>query len=344
MKRRASTANLGSCATPPSTKKGAFEDTDDTIHLPRPKKTGNRIVDEDNLNQHICLEEMVTTVIRHRHHTMPLYLALQRRLREEAADETTIEGGELFDKAPNLIKSVDEEWVINWLASQSSFTADEIVKARKADPEAPYQLLAFALQLGLHMRLPESCRTKEVLWKVFTERAAMCGQRLNDFKKRAPMDKAGRLCWQKGSYTLVWAEGRLGSIQHCDGEKVDVGDTYSKEYKLEFNWNDWDAQLKKGKFPGIKLHLFFEGSQTGPYALQQWSNKSKEWPAFVKSVADKWTDERQSTLVGAKANDCVAQALQLVKAEQKATSLEKARGKAKELMEKRRKDRTVTFE
>lgn len=196
---------------------------------------------------------MVTTVIRHRHHTMPLHLAHQRRLREEVANETTIEGGELFDKAPNFIKSVDEEWVVNWLASQSSLTADEIVKARKADPEAPYQLLAFALQLGLHMRLPESCRTKAVLWRVFSERAAMCGNRLNDFKKRAPIDKAGRLCWQKGSYTLIWAEGRLGSIQHCGGEKVDVGDTYSKEYKLEFNWNDWDAQL--GQVPRDQIAL-----------------------------------------------------------------------------------------
>lgn len=95
-------------------------------------------------------------------------------------------------------------------------------------------MAAYALQNSMHMKLLECCRTKEILWKVFVERAKFCGNRVSNLRRRSALDATGQLSWAQGANTLQWGKKRLESITHSSGDKVAIGETFSKEYTLEF--------------------------------------------------------------------------------------------------------------
>lgn len=335
----------GSSSTPSPACKRQLSPNAEQISLPKPKKSGSRLADEDQLAVHNCFAELVTTLHLHRHHVMPLYLHLQSRVRaEQAHAKATSVGGDIFERPIATMRSLPEEWLLTWLTSRCSLTAEQVVASKKEDPDSLYQLAQYELQAPAHLRFGDQLRVKEVCWRVLNQRAADCGSRLEKFSKAdKPLLPSGQLNWAQGCYTLGFKGKDLISITHISGATVDCsGEKLTSEYKLEGNWSDMEAQLRRGKFPPIKLSLFFdEKSKVGPHSLVAVHNKSKAWGTLVAKIASEWAEERKKVQVGAADDQVAALELAKVRDQQKAQVLDKAREKAKSLLSARQQKRQI---
>ena len=131
----------------------------------------------------------------------------------------------------------------------------------------------------------------------------------------------------------------LEEVTHINGDIAKIAENYSKEYKFLHNWCEFHARLKKGKLLGILLHLVFE-EDCGPHRGKALTPKDKEWRKQCDDVATRIQEAKQKTQ-GSKIDSDVSTQLQQVKQDIKNYTMEKARNKAKALMNQRRQDRQV---
>lgn len=289
-------------ATPSPGKLGGGQDGA-SIHIPKPRRTGNAIADEDAMSVQGCLEEMVCGLHNKRHHVMPLYLQYQKRLKHEHEEsEQEARGGELFDKAFSNLRAIEEEWLMNWLVTRSknTVTVEKLVKAKKVDMDAIFQLASYALQLPMTIKMPDVLRVKDIAFRAFNSRAHAVGDRLLALGQKPGLFMSnGQIKWALGCYSFTKTENKFVEVVHQNGDRIDISsENISDEYVLEHNWSDWEAQLKRGRFPGLKLNLFFEGTGTGPYRWPQLTNKGKEWGKHCEDIASAWQDERAKLTLG----------------------------------------------
>ena len=111
---------------------------------------------------------------------------------------------------------------------------------------------------------------------------------------------------------------------------------------MEQNWSDYDACLRRGKFPPVHMHLYFSAEQKkGPHREKQVTNKCRQFPKSVEAAELAYTKARADLHAGGVVDTCAAEALEQLKNDQKTSNLEKARSKAKELLQARKEKRVV---
>lgn len=320
-----------------------------SIQIPKPRRTGNQITDEDATPVHICFEEMVSGLHNKRQHVMPMYLQYQKRLKheheEEEEEEGQARGGELFDKAFTTLRVMEEDWFMNWVAGNSNRTlmVNMLIKAKRVDLDSICQLASYALQLPLSIKMPDVMRVKDIAYRAFHARAKAVGGRLAVLRKKQGSFMAnGQIKWALGCYSFVKEGNLFTEVHHYSGDSADISkENLSDEYALENNWPDWEAQLKRGRFPGIKLSLFFEGTDKGPCKWPQVTNKCKDLGMHCERVASAWQDERAKLNLGNQTDMIAKRELANMKAEQNENNLAKAGAQAKSLLNERKKVRTV---
>ena len=317
------------------------------ITLPKPKKTGRSQVDEDALAEHPYFEEMVNVLHRKRHHVMPIYLKLRERVeREEESEAIRSTGGEAFDRPMGTLRQLDEEWLVSWLVHRSRFTSTQILNAKKVDPDAPYQMAAFELQMPFGFRLPDCLRVKEVCWRAFDKRGDICGCRLANVNKDDFFLADGQLNWRHGCYLVERVDGVIKQAKHVsDPTPMVFTDSYGPDYKLDLNWLDCEAQLKKprGRFAGVKLCYYWDDLPgQGPNKVPALTSKDTAFSAACEAVATEWKAEREKVASGAAKNADVSEQLQSMRREQKTNNLAQARQKAASELKKRKLKRHVS--
>lgn len=350
--KNASSPATPAAATPKMGKRGllAMYPGADSIPLPKPKKSGNRIADDDAASVHSCFEDLVSVCNLRREHVMPLWFKLQDRVVADMETEAAqAQGAILFEKPMGALRGMDEEWLLDWIVKRSGMSVTKLMNAKRQDPETVFQLASMELQLSLQFRLGEGLRLKEVCYITFNKRAEDMGGRLKKFVAAAgtsPFCKNGQVDWKFGCYALQFDKQKLVKVTHrSSGAVADVStESFTADWILEHNWSDSDAQLRKGKFPPVKVALFFdEKEKEGPHANPAMKAKSKSWQQLVEECTKQFEEESARLRQGTTTQATVKAELQKVRDEQKKSSMDKAREKAKEMLVERRGKRQVSF-
>lgn len=317
--------------------------------MPKPKKSGNRIADHDASSIHSCFEDLVSVCNMKREHVMPLWFKLQDRVMADMDTEAAqAQGAILFDKPMSSLRSMDEEWLLDWIVKRSGLPVQKLINARRQDPDTVFQLAALELQLPLMFRLGERLRLKEVCYITFNRRGDHMGQRLKNIVASTPkiFHKNGQIDWSHGCYELKFDKLKLTQVLHRgSGMIADVRtESFASDWILEHNWSDADAQLQKGRFPPVKVALLFdEKKKEGPHATPAIKAKSKVWQQLVEECTKELEEESARLRQGTTAQASVKEELKKVRDEQKKSSMDKAREKAKEMLELRWGKRQVSF-
>ena len=264
--------------------------------VPKPRKTGNDLVDSEAEKQRQDFMEIITTLTRHpklvsgtHGHMRKLLLALKQQ-----------EGSPKF--LVDCAKAIPPEWWAAWVVSVSDFTKEDLVSIRHADNEGPLQLGLFATQLSIGLKLDENSRNKDCFWRVCVRLHEQNGLRLPGLKALMDFDiRTGQLDWGRGSYQLVFNEARMSQVTHRATAAVATIPAHvvvSSAFGLKFGWSDYDAQVVCPPLPPFKLHTLFadeSGKPKGPHTTQKFVGTSRAFNSFVEQIFFQWKSEQDAT-------------------------------------------------
>lgn len=235
------------------------------LWLPKPKKTGNEAMDEQQKTTYESSVAIVDEIVRDPSCVQCLWNRLQERKRKALSLGPAFDGSATFSKSyPTLRRLVEEEpeWVALYLASASDLSPEEIVKTTNFDPESLHKLLhsdSGALRLTSDMLL------KSVLWQVFTMCSIACGRKLKDLKTTGRWTDAAGVNFPAMCYTFKFKEGVLDEVVHRS-TSVTVSVAHLRitaDYSLQNPWSDLSAQFVKPPMAATKVCAFFKKSE-GP--------------------------------------------------------------------------------
>ncbi len=126
--------------------------------FPKATSTGNKLQDTDNESKREMAIAVVDALVTDLDHAPGLHAALMKRLRllQESKPSESV-----FKNAASA-KSLDEDFIITWLAQHGDFTVDVVLLAKKHDTETPQQLFMFALVFPPGLRFPADMIYREV--------------------------------------------------------------------------------------------------------------------------------------------------------------------------------------
>ena len=261
--------------------------------LPAVVKSGNESKDEDMEMARDAMMKTINLLWRNPSVCMKNNNWLEKKIASDAAQV----GNDYF-KAITTIGKLDETWAVAWLVSNSPLTLELIEDVSAKDPDSWRQLYMFALVCSLHCKCPESLRNKALCSMTLHARHVLCGRRLS--KLRCPTfvnEENECIDWKHiGVYEPLWHaddEKSLKVLRHKPtGHLGRIPDhvLVSREFKLWYNWDDFEASfvLTPSNF---KCCDFFE-SGSGPFGKVQWAGADKSF----KALADAQNDIHQAAM------------------------------------------------
>lgn len=319
------------------------------LRLPAPKSTGDEVADATNQANFESLQEMVSILLQDNSHVPVLYPQLRKRMNSQAS-KGDLDDAMLFKTTNPSLKSVEADWLLDFIDSHSDMDVSTLVRAQSADTENLVFLASFATQLPPTMKMPKECQIRPVYRKVLDTRAADCGNRLATFKADGNISASGGISFLHGSYQPTFASnGQLTHIKHISGDTVAVDNSgvNKDHYSLQDNWSDWGAAFVRRPMPPIKCHIFFKTGKheeaKGPYKVKQFTASSKDLNSYTAGVHDEWDRKRKASEEGVATKEEAQVALQALAKEKRQALAEKAREKAAEVVAAKRRRRSLDF-
>lgn len=216
------------------------------IRVPRPKKTGNEIVDDQNMALYNTKLELIQALCSDDRHVMPLWNKLLERQKKN--DVLSRAGGDdVFPKEyTTLRKFIDDqaEWVVSWLAEVSKKNPELFVAAQTKDPEALERFVTVEVGLPGSWRIPPDCMRKRVMYGLMNKLSCKFGGRLKVCDEAVlGKDENGDVHWEQILWEMVWKDEALQSITHRPtGDTVDISKLgITNSYTLKEPWSDFSS-------------------------------------------------------------------------------------------------------
>lgn len=194
-----------------------------------------------------------------------------------------------------MLKFLDQEYLAQFLVSNSRVTLPVLEAVSVFDPDSPLQLLSFALGCNVHLKLPECLVDKELMGLTLRRLMEVGGHRLKSVTG-SQLTKGGGvgINWSEiGVYAFEFNENMLApSVLHRPSKEralVPEHCPIHSSFKLTQNWSDNEAVASK-KPSGITLHTLFE-EQVGPHKRKVVTGSSE---ALAEAVA--FAKERQQVV------------------------------------------------
>lgn len=311
--------------------------------LPPPRKTGDELVDCDSTARHDMLKQIVSECLDDDSHVPLLFSTLRKRITAQHQTDG-VESSQRF-KALTTFKSIEQEWLVEWIVSRSDLIVTDLVGARTHDQDAVPILASWMTQLPLMMKLPSDLFIKVVMKRLLDDRDQKCGHRAQTFKSRGGLKPDGSLNLLQMSYRPDFtADGHLTKLTHCSGASIDVSDTMiTSRWVLADNYSDYNSAFKKDPMPLVKAFLFFKQSGIGPCAQQPISSSGKEFKALVMHHYTQWDLARKTATGG---NAAAAEAEKLINDQEKTkrkAQAEVARQKAQANLATKKQRRSIVL-
>ena len=150
---------------------------------PRPT-IGEGVAAQDERFMIRCAQEIVRAMYEDRDYVQPLYDKYLAR-KEARQKGASIQDASCFTKKVTVMRSLEEDWTAQFVLERSDMDLEDLMKAKKADPDAPvvYQLLSLSTQLDISRRMPPEMQLKDVAYKVLTKLSEKSGDSLAEFQK-----------------------------------------------------------------------------------------------------------------------------------------------------------------
>lgn len=271
-------------ATP--TKKVKF-----TEKLPQLEKDSDDIRMEDARNARLGLQTIVDGLWRNPKLCVPAATWLQNRLQAEQKPR----GDGFFSTPPTMLKFLDQEYLAQFLVSNSRVTLPVLEAVSVFDPDSPLQLLSLALGCNVHLKLPECLMDEELMGLTLRRLMEVRGHRLKSVTdSQLTKGGGGGINWSEiGVYAFEFNENMLAtSVLHRPSKEralVPEHCPIHSSFKLTKNWSDYEAVASK-KPSSITLHTLFE-EQVGPHKRKVVTGSSE---ALAEAVA--FAKERQQAV------------------------------------------------
>ena len=312
--------------------------------LPPPRKTGDELIDGDAHTRYDMFKQIVTECIEDDSHVPALFSCLRKRMQAQSQADG-VESSQRF-KVLTTFRSIEAEWLCEWVSSVSDLSVMDLVTARRFDGDAVLFLASFATQIPLRLNMPPECFVKGVLKRLLDSRTALLGRRLSVFKASGGIKSDGSLNLLQLAYRPVFdSDDRLTSLLHCSGKEVAVPEALiSKSWVLVDNYSDWNAHFRKDPMPPVKCHLFYKGSAAaGPYCVPALTASSKVFKDSVRQHHDDWTAARLVE-TGVTANHLAAvELIQKQDCDRRQAGAAVARSKALDSLKVKRQRRSIVL-
>lgn len=313
--------------------------------LPAPARTGDELTDGDAAARHLMLQEMVTILLADDSHTADLYTRLKQRV-DTKVKQADAQHTELF-KTFASFRALDSEWAFSYITKHSDLTASDVIAARMKNEDSTAELMTWVTQLPGNLRMTPACQVKPVFSRICDTRRLAVGDRLHHFKQKGGLAADGSVNWKQcGAYTAKFDNaGRLIELRHISGDSIVCSpNAVTNHFVLIDNYSDWQAAFLLRPMPPVKVHMFFKPSGTGPYKAPAMTNTAKPWIALLEQAESDWQSAKRVAQgdvapAGAEAKQQIREYETRVKKDR----AEKARAKATEVLQAKRRRREISL-
>jgi hypothetical protein len=311
--------------------------------MPSPAKTDNDSMNRELNDLRDMSQTLISEILQDSALARHLFLTMQRFKREQTVATSAVDASERFSKHASL-GTVDEAWLIDFLASKSDMASTDIVESKKQDIKNPQHLLAMATNCSVQAALPACCGIKDVYRRVMDELICKNSNPLAHWKSGGGV-VAGGMNWKCGIFVPTFEDGVLVAILHRPtGDKVVVPLEKSirqGEYLLDENWSNRNAHFEKPPFPKVKLEIFFSKKTplTGPW--KQPSMKPKAFQELCERHHTDWQRVRASTSQANVNTNTTSVELKKVSADKRRVSMDESKAKAMDTMQAKKKLRVI---
>lgn len=278
---------------------------------------------------------------------MPTFNYLQQAKKDILAKHAIAQSAESFSDFSTLA-ALDQSFKIAFITTNSDLNSSDLVGLVRDDMASINDVLQYAVQVPMRMKLPMTLIVHEVMRSFLQERALFLGNRLSAFKANGGI-KGGKLSFNGavGSYKLEFDNTHvLIKVVHRNGDTADVDPklNISKNYNLQDNFDDWSAHLSLPPLPPIKLSSFFEArSRTGPYKVATFHGRHKELARRADELYAEWQAQCKTKASQTKPSEEVTQAIKRQRTEKQRETMSRARASAQEALVARKSERAIAL-
>jgi hypothetical protein len=242
------------------------------------EKTDNSERDEDNRSIYTMRQDIITELMDDStsagvEFTKSCYMKLQARQRKVQTASGSLADQELFTKGSTL-GTIEEAWLIVFLASNSDMTGAEIIETKAQDNKNPVHLLCVGTGIQQGWKLPDEMKVRAIYARVMGELLQTRAQPLQHWKRDGGL-VAKKINWKGGVYEPKYDDesNKLKTIRHrYTNITIDVQKSViDKQWGLDQNWCDAAVfELEDSSMPSIQVKDLWKaatsGDKTGPFS------------------------------------------------------------------------------
>lgn len=315
-----------------------------SLKIPQFAMTGNEKEDADRKGKHALLVQMIEHCLQNYDHIVPLFNAFND-LQAKMKDDIGVSFEEKFSRVPSVVKSIDEDWAMEYVAAAGGFALKKVIAAKKSCPDIVWEMLEAHTQLNPMLRCPPCFQVKAIAKAAFDKRAFEFGNPLQQLKTSGFLAQS-TVIWKNPVYDFEFKDKVLTKVTHKRTKTtVVVQDSHiSPSWKLDFEWSDMRACFVKPPYPSVQVNVLF-GKGTGPHEQEQFGMRSKAWQDYCVEVARELGEEKamKEGSAGAEEKHMAKTALEDMKRAKAKDTMNKARIAAAKVMNDRKAKRQKTF-
>lgn len=224
------------------------------------------------------------------------------------------------------------------------------MRVLKAEAAGVNDMIQYAVQLPMRLKLPMEFLVRTLLQEFMTERRTTCGNRLSEFKASCGVQRDRTLMFmgETGASDLRFNEaGLLVEVIHgaTGGTRpINPKTGLSKEHVLMDKYDDHLARLVMEPIPPFKpISAFQQKSHEGPWAVKNCYGKPKNLAAIAKDMHDAWMAKRAAESQQAGLSSELKATMYQHRAEKRSQNMVRARMAATEGLAKKRARRTIVL-